>query len=175
MVLYERPLDLPRERKRSDLSVELGRLSAEEIEAYAAFHPDLFVDEVRSRFRDGDACCVARSEGEIVASRWFSTRRAVIPFLEHSFPLGDREGYLYNAYTAPAWRGRGLAGTLTAFMLDELEKEGAVRALSAARPQNIAGSGFNRSLGEPVGLLATVRFWRWRRHLRLPAPPWWRD
>jgi ribosomal protein S18 acetylase RimI-like enzyme len=174
VVLYERRLDLPRPPKRSDLPVEFGRLSADEVGAYAAWRPDASADQVRERFRAGDVCCVARSEGGIVAARWFSTRRAAIPFLEHSFALGEGEGYLYNAYTAPPWRGRGVAGALTAFMLDELEREGAVSALSAARPQNVAGTAFNRSMGRPVALLATVRIRRWRRHLRLPVPPSWR-
>jgi GNAT superfamily N-acetyltransferase len=173
VVLYERRLDLPRPRKRSDLPVQFGRLSEDEVGAYINFRPDASADQARERFRAGDACCVARSDGEIVAARWFSTRRADIPFLQHSFQLDEGAGYLYNAYTAPSWRGRGVAGALTAFMLDELEREGAVRALSAARPQNVAGTAFNRSLGRPVALLATVRIRRWRSHLKLPVPPWW--
>ena len=135
VVLYERPLDGPRTRKPVDPGIELGRLRIDEADAYAALRPDGSAAQVRERFSAGDVCCVARSNGDLVAVRWFSTRRAAIPFLEHSFALDAGEGYLYNAFTAPEWRGRGVAGALTAFMLDELEREGVDRALSAARPQ----------------------------------------
>jgi GNAT superfamily N-acetyltransferase len=166
VVLYERPLSVPRMRKVVDPAIEFGRLRLEEADAYAAFRPDGSAAQVRERFSAGDVCCVARSGGELVAARWFSTRRAAIPFLEHSFALGEGEGYLYNAFTAPAWRGHGVAGALTAYMLDELEREGVERALSAARPQNVAGTRFNRSAGRPVAVLATIRVGPWRRHVR---------
>src|SRR5688500_15817973 len=87
VVLYERPLGIPHTRKLVDPAIELGRLRLEEADAYAAFRPDGSAAQVRERLGAGDVCCVARSDGELIAVRWFSTRSASIPFLEYSFAL----------------------------------------------------------------------------------------
>ncbi len=150
-------------------AIELGELGSGEADRYLAFRPDSDPEEVMRRMAEGDRCHVARVEGRIVAARWVARREAWLPYLGVVMPLTEGDGYLYDAYTTPAWRRHGLSAAVTFHAVRRLRAEGCRRILRVALPENRAGLGLNRNL-VPIATLFSIGSGRRRRHLRLPPP-----
>jgi ribosomal protein S18 acetylase RimI-like enzyme len=62
---------------------------------------------VRNRLKRGDLCIVLKHNGEIAGYTWADLQR--VSDAACNFPLERDEAYLYDAYIAPQFRGRGLA------------------------------------------------------------------
>jgi GNAT superfamily N-acetyltransferase len=81
---------------------------------------------------------------------------------------GDRVPYILSMYTAPAYRGRGLASRIVRVLVREAKEAGAVRIVLHASAQG-------RSVYERLGFQATNEMRRYLRKPRgirqiLPAP-----
>jgi GNAT superfamily N-acetyltransferase len=61
------------------------------------------------------------------------------------------EGHILNMYTLPAWRGRGLAGTILRHMIDYTQRE------TGARRLWLRATAAGRPLYERVGFVNTTR------------------
>lgn len=170
VILFERPLGTGSDPKPPPPPVELGLLRADEVDAFLSFHPESSRGEVQRRLAADDRCHVARDGQRIVAVRWVSLRQARIAYLRLAFPLADGEAFFYDAFTDPAWRGRGVAGAVSAAMIARLEADGFTRLLSAALPENPEGLALNSGTSAPVAVLVSVGFGGRRRHFRKPPP-----
>ncbi len=69
---------------------------------------DLDPREVRARLSAGHRAYVASLDGEPVAYGWAATVGASIGELDLAFALPDRDRYLWDFATLPAYRGRGI-------------------------------------------------------------------
>jgi ribosomal protein S18 acetylase RimI-like enzyme len=163
VVLFRRGIEATARIQPPEEPVEFGRLQREALGDYLDFRPDADPSDLEERFEAGDACHVARTNGRIVAARWSSTREVSIGYLGHRSELPPGEAYLYDAYTTPAFRRRGIAVALSRHIFMLLHGQGVRNMLSAADPANPAGSGFNRSTGTPVATLIALG----RRHRRV--------
>jgi CelD/BcsL family acetyltransferase involved in cellulose biosynthesis/GNAT superfamily N-acetyltransferase len=77
------------------------------------------LEEVVRRCYRGDACFIARAvTGEIAAYAWSGVGLlAAIPEFGQQLPLDATDLCLADCYTAPAFRGRGLAGAILRFAM----------------------------------------------------------
>jgi ribosomal protein S18 acetylase RimI-like enzyme len=163
VVLFRRGIEAAARIQPPQNEVEFDRLEREALGDYLEFRPDAELSELETRFEAGDSCHVARTNGRIVAARWSSTREVRIGYLGYRSELPAGEAYLYDAYTTPAFRRRGISVSLSRHIFMLLHEQGVQDMLSAADPANPAGSGFNRSTGTPVATLIALG----RRHRRL--------
>jgi GNAT superfamily N-acetyltransferase len=90
----------------------------------AHWHP-----EAEVRLRAGQVCAVGRAPGEVVGYCWLTTSPAWVEEIARFVVPGPGEAYLYDAYTAPAWRGRGLFPAALAVLLAHGRARGLRRAL----------------------------------------------
>ena len=105
------------------------------------------VRRANERFEKGDQCFVAIApDNQIAHSRWVSTNDTYVPELEMSTRPRDKQAYLYDGYTKPEFRGRGINGAIRNFIFDTLKSQGIENAYSYVRSDN------------PVGIRAAARW-----------------
>lgn len=174
LLLLERSLDYRITAPNPRLALRCERLTRDSFDEYFALRPDVDPDAVTSRLARGHLCHVARTDEEIVAACWSTTLKVFVDYLGCELDLGDDAAYLYDAFTAPAWRGRGVASILCAHQLSALRAEGLTRALRATWPENRSALRAHAKSGfRPVRRLTTLRLgpWRWLRDRPLPVAP----
>ncbi|MBL0169908.1 MAG: GNAT family N-acetyltransferase [Gemmatimonadaceae bacterium] len=154
-------------------------LRTDEVGAYARFHPALSEDEVKRRRQAGHRCWVyADDDGRIVHGFWFAAQGAWLEYLQMELRLEPGQVYLYQSWTAPEHRGRGLAPTTARALKHVLKAEGIARTVACVQPDRaVVYSTHARSGATPTAYIGWFRIgpWRWtfRRttdHLPFYAP-----
>jgi GNAT superfamily N-acetyltransferase len=64
--------------------------------------------QVERRLALGKRCYVAEAAGQVVSYGWLSFRQEEIPELERVVHPGPDEAYIWDCFTLPAYRGKGL-------------------------------------------------------------------
>jgi GNAT superfamily N-acetyltransferase len=154
-------------------------LRADEAGVYARFHPVLSEDEIGRRLAEGQRCWVHEDDdGRILHGVWFTARHAWLDYLQMELRLEPGDAYLYQSWTAPECRGRGLASSAVRAVKHELQGEGIARTISCVQPDRaVVYPPLARSGARPTGYIGWIRIgpWRWtfRRstdHLPFYAP-----
>jgi len=121
--LYEEGLfgDIWKGRKDDFDKYEIGFLSPQDMKEIAALSRGDWSSEEKllARFRDGQKCFGAKYQGKIVAFTWSNFESCHDPL--YKFPLRDDEAYLWDAFTVPSFRGKGIAPYLRSRFYKELE------------------------------------------------------
>jgi GNAT superfamily N-acetyltransferase len=125
---------------------------------------------IAHRFRRGLRCFVARAGAEIVHYNWIAFGRE--PSLGEAgarIELGPGEAYCSDAYTAEAWRGRGIHTAVLNAMLLFLQQAGYRTAWTDVGTDNKSSWKTHERLGWTVSGTALDftprggrRTWRWR-------------
>ena len=103
--VYQRRLDAPAPASVVPPGVEV-RVVDQPVAAGdvgARWHP-----QAEERLRDGQACAIAHHETEVVAYCWLTCTPVWVGEIGHAVVPGPEDVYLYDAFTMPGWRGRGL-------------------------------------------------------------------
>jgi GNAT superfamily N-acetyltransferase len=103
--------------QRYQMFLDAGQADAETMTGLR----ERFASWVRPRLEDGSYLgWIALADGEVAAGAglW------LMDFPPHWIDLEPVRAYLLNFYVEPAFRGRGLAGTLLKLALDEAERRG---------------------------------------------------
>ena len=155
------------------VQVAVATLAPADIDEYLRFRDDFPRADLEERFARGDECFVARHDGRIVAASWASRTLAYFAGLGCRYAVRPSEVYLYDSFTAPAFRGRAIAPALGVHVLERLRDAGVRRVTAAVTPQNIA----NRRARAKTGFRAYERMdhlrlgrrsWHWHRTLARP-------
>ncbi len=102
---------------------------------------------------------------EIAHACWIATKQPRIEYLACEVQLAPNVCFAYDAYTKPAFRGRGIAGARARQMEPCLMKAGYRRVLSAIGAENHRSIYFNTAAGhEVVGMIGYYQFGPWRRY-----------
>ncbi|MCX7624224.1 MAG: hypothetical protein N2Z82_10810, partial [Thermomicrobium sp.] len=124
--------------------------------------------ELLARRRDGHRPVVALVGDVPVAYGWVATRRAHIGALDLTFTVPERERYLWDFFTAPAWRGWGIyPRLLQAIVRETLDADRfwiGYDAPNVASARGIAKAGFRK-------VVEIVRLPDGRLALRPVGPP----
>ncbi len=164
VVLLERRLDGSAVEVTSRLPVVLGLLQETEVDEYVALRPTSDPAEVRRRLAAGQQCFTARHEGRLVHVCWVATHRAWIGYLQREIALAPDEAYIYDAFTAPDWRGQNISPARSAHMQRALWAAGTRRLLTVIMPENRPAFRPPAKTGyRPIGVLGYVRLGPWRR------------
>lgn len=133
--LYERRLDAPAVPGPLPPGVELAVWDSPTATDGPAgrWHP-----EAEQRLLEGQVCAVARHETDVVAYCWLASTPVRVAEIGHVVVPGLEDVYLYDAFTVPAWRGRGLFSTLLRHLLAFAHARGRKRALIFALARNRA-------------------------------------
>jgi len=144
--------------------VAVRPVSSGDADAYRALRPDPEITEAefQRRLQSGDRCVGAWEGGRLVGIRWLAIEEASIPYLGLRLPLAPDACYVYEAFTAPDQRHRGIGNLLSVATGAEACSLGRTKILSGVLPENRAGVAFIRSWSRPLGVVGSVRLGRWR-------------
>jgi ribosomal protein S18 acetylase RimI-like enzyme len=113
--------------------------SLDELAEYLAFRgvaetdPLHGTDALRDLLKAKDRGFIARYDERMVAATWVSI---VSVRAEGILPIDEGEVYLFGDYTAPAFRGQGIAAVLKRELMVRLREEGHRTAMLLTRPDN---------------------------------------
>jgi RimJ/RimL family protein N-acetyltransferase len=124
--LYERHLDKPPDAGVSPpgVDIEMWDSPAASGQLGTRWHP-----EAAERFREGQACAVARAGADVVAYCWLTAAPVSVVEIDRMLIPGTDEVYFYDAFTSPAFRGRGLFTALLLRLQQFAHARGRRRAL----------------------------------------------
>ena len=145
--LYEHRLGAPIAPGKSVPGIELDVWDSPEAAGAigCGWNPD-----AEERLRHGESCAVALHGREVVSYCWSTEGPAWVGEINRLVVPEPTEVYLYDAFTLPAWRGRGLFRTLLSRLLVTSGARGRRRALIFALATNrascraIEAAGFER-------------------------------
>jgi len=176
MNLIERDLSLPVQEWRPRVPISIGLLEADDVDAYLAFRPGTARDEILGRLRDGQVGIVVRHEGRMVNAIWVALRKARIASLDLELELGPDEGFVYDSYTEPAYRGQNIAPARGMLMFSHCRTIGLRRLLAVILPGDQSASRSKEKTGwRRIGVVGVFRIGPFRRpfgHVRHGPLPW---
>jgi hypothetical protein len=98
------------------------------------------VGRAMERFDIGDRCFIALAPtGEVIHSRWVSTKDTYIPELRMNTRPRPKQAYMYDGYSKPEYRGRGIDGAIRKFIFETLKAQGIENVYSYVRSDNPVG------------------------------------
>ena len=167
-VLYERHLDHSGAPRRS-ATLEHGWLDRSGI-ARLAGAMEQRPDELLARLDRGERCFGSRQNGRVVAARWATHGAVEADYLRIGLRLPDGDAWIFDSWTDPRERGRGVAREASAALGAALAAEGTTRFVVIVMNGNRAGhaavlrSGYRR-----LGTITTIRTSPRRRAVRFRA------
>lgn len=142
IVFFERDLASYVSGPPNVASVRLTLLNRCDCALLAFSRPDdsRVVARATERFDKGDQCFVALAENNDVAhSRWVSTNDTTIPELRMKTRPRQKQAYMYDGYSKPEYRGRGIDGAIRNFIFQTLKSQGIENVYSYVRSDNPVG------------------------------------
>lgn len=133
-----RPLDVPIPPLHSCLPVSITTLSSADLAEYLRFYPLAGLSELQRRLSQGHRCYASWYQGQIVDVTWIAAGRAYIDYLDRDILLHPQDAYLYDSFTSPAFRGRGLYAAKLAYISHRCKEEGYSRTVAVYAMENKA-------------------------------------
>ena len=163
LAIRECMLDRPFPEPEARVPLAFEVLDETEIDEYIAFRKGADPEIVRRRIAAGNSCFVARTEGRIISARWAATGTAQCDYLFREVPLGSDEVYLYDAFTLPEWRGKGIFPALTSEMHRHYRAAGKKRSICFTGPENFPAMAADTGY-RGIGIIGYVGMGPLRRH-----------
>jgi GNAT superfamily N-acetyltransferase len=132
-------LDPPPPLVEPGVALHYGLLQADQLDAFAAYRPDVGAHIARRRLEAGERCFVAWSGPRIVSARWIVTGSARVPEFRLCLPLADDAVFIYDSYTSPDMRSRRIASATSTRAAAMLAAEGRRQSFITVLPENGAG------------------------------------
>jgi len=125
------------------------------------------LEKLHTRLKRGDLCIAAWSEGKIVAFSWANLK--LYDFLYSKYKLNENEAYLYDAYTASAYRGKKISYYLRNHFYKLLNENGIDVFHSVSIKSNKSAIRFKKNIHARIiehGLHINI-FNKWHYHKEL--------
>ena len=124
------------------------RISIDDLASLEKLGSGFSTDVLRERLAKGHICIALKHAGRVVAYTWADTTE--INDASCRTKLGPDEVYLYDAFTSPEYRGRGLAPLMRVRSYEALRALGRNTFLSISDYFNTPALKFKRKLGARV-------------------------
>lgn len=135
-VLYQISLLDPVATVEPPAGTQTVRLDESNLPEMAQLREAPALESMRSRLRRGDACFGARLDGRLVCIYWGATIATEMPYLHCTLTPRDREVYIYDSFTLPDCRGRGIAPAVRNALRRHYRTAGYTSAVCAVLPEN---------------------------------------
>ena len=148
---------------------EIRRGSVEDLRRFEALlsHDRLRLFE--ERLRRGKIWVYALFAGNVAGSAWMSLDDEFEPATRCHVEVGPNEAYLFDCFTVPKYRGRGLQTMMTRYRLGLARSHGAKRALVIVFSGNRASRRVQRRMGgREIGRIFTLYLGHRCLHVRSP-------
>ena len=122
--------------------------------------------KLRKKLKKGNICLGIKHADKLVAYSWYTLKKC--SFKGKKYKLKDNEAYLFDMYTLPSYRGKGIAPYLRYQAYRELEKLGRKKLYSCTTYFNIPAMRFKEKLNaKKTELCLKIRFRKWDINKRL--------
>lgn len=146
------------------LGLRFGFLEPDELHALGRLGGQWTPADAEARIARGERCFAARRASEVVSARWVATSRGWIEYLGTWLPLEPGEAYLYESFTLPELRGRGISPAVGTRFARALADEGARRVLAAVLRESREGTRAYEKVGyRRIGRVGYVKLGPWRK------------
>lgn len=167
-VLYERRLDHPVAPPLPP-TLEHGWLDRSAI-ARLAGATEQGPGDLMARVDRGERCFGSLRDGRVVAARWATYGAVEADYLRIGLRLPDGDAWIFDSWTDPRERGKGVASEASAALGAALAAEGTTRFVVIVMNGNRSGhAAVLRSGYRPLGTLTTIRTSPRRRAVRFRA------
>ena len=162
LILVERPLSEPVSNISPRVPVTVKVLAGSEIGAYMALRPQQHLAEIQRRLDEGHWCFAVWNDQRIIHVAWAAAQHAKIEYLSREMELAPDQVYVYDIFTAPAFRRSGAASIRSVEMMRYFRELGYQRLLGAVSPDD--RSTFRQTVGyRRIGVIGYVGLGPWRR------------
>jgi ribosomal protein S18 acetylase RimI-like enzyme len=161
LMFFERDLTNFSMTERKISSIRLTVLSPRDCYLLSSSRPGdpHVVAHAMERFDKGDQCFAAIAPNNDVAhSRWVSTNDTFIPELQMRTRPRANEAYMYDGYSKPEYRGRGIDGTIRNFIFETMKSQGIQNIYSYVRSDNPVGIRAARRWQTQIGRVWYLHF-----------------
>lgn len=162
MDIFERKINPALTSIKLPDGLEVSPLKAGEVDELVKFRDLHNREAVLRRLEQGDVCFMVRAHGEIIHSAWVAKGRARIDYLARDIRLANNVVFIFEAYTAEAWRGKSISSMRKTVMEKYCHDQGYNLLLAVVWPENspayrnIEKAGYER-IGR-VGYFGVGRF-----------------
>ncbi len=147
------------------LTGELERVEPEVPATFEELRPFLKEELIRLRLDAGHRFYVTKVGGRIVQGNGVAFGKAFSGYLDMAFPLAPEEGYVYEAYTVPEYRGKRLYSAALSRIARELRGQGYRRLVVFVYPRNRPALQAHSRMGfQPQGHIGYVELLGVRRY-----------
>ena len=124
----------------------------------------------RTLLERGRSCVIALCDDQLAAYGWFTTQ--VEPAVERTYvPLSSGDMFIFDLFTRPEFRRRGVQSALMGWMLEWGQTGGLTRALSLIRTDNLPSLNLHAKLGFQTLCRCThTHFLGWSKFRFSPNP-----
>jgi hypothetical protein len=170
-VVVELPLTPPPPRVAVAVETASDFLGHDQLDEYAAFHPDISRDRAAELMARGERCFATWIGARIVSARWVAAGRVHLGDVGLDVELPPHTAYISHSFTSTDMRGMRIAAHSGTELAHRLAHEGWTRLVGTVLPQNRPGlrSAVHAGYRE-AGRLATLRIAP-RRVVRVPYVP----
>lgn len=168
MILMVRPLSEPIAEPSPRGEFVFREMTPETKKVYLHMVPNRR-DVVDDRLGSGARCFLAWDGNQLAHGYWMSGNRVRIDYMECDLHLEPGDVYMYDQYSPPAYRGRGLAQAMGLYVMRVARDEGYERAWCLPAVENRAGTRAVEAIGyRTAAVLHYLRLWVFRRYWSVP-------
>ena len=169
LLVQERLLAQPVPDVSPGLPVRIELLKDSALDEYFAFRPEAAHNDISNRLQSGSLCFVARHEGRVVSTCWTTRSRARTEYLGSEIAMAVGDVYLFDAFTAVAYRGNNVAHALCMTQLRYFQQAGYRRAIRATLPENRSALRAHAKSGfQPTRVIGRLKIGPWERAFERP-------
>ena len=157
-LVFVKDLRLPLPDVPAHESLRWTAFTEAQIDRVLAINPALAEAEIRRRLREGQECLLAWIGESLVHYRWDATASPYLPYLGKTLRLSQGDINVTDAFTHPAFRGRGITAASTIVVLHRARDLGLSRFITIAAWWNAP---VLRVILQKTGhsVVGTVGFW----------------
>lgn len=147
-------------------TLEWALLTPADAPLVRAVNPFVAESEVRERLRDGHDCLLLTRAGVPVYYRWDTSRPVYLPYLSITLRPSDGELFTIEAFTHPAFRGRGIHSFATGLVLERARRRGLRRSVTLIAWWNVPARrvALEKAERTVVGTVSRHGIGPWRSH-----------
>jgi len=162
MDVFEREISPAAAQFELPEGLEINLLQVSEVDEFVEFRALHDRETILRRLERGQTCFLVRNQGQIIHNAWTAKGSARIDYLACDIQLAGDTIYVFEAYTAEAWRGKSISSLRRAVMETHCRGQGFQRLLGVVWPEsapavrNVEKAGYQR-VGR-IGYLGAGRF-----------------
>ena len=167
-ILAERSLEEPIEEFKPKIKVTIRQATDNDLDKFKGIVSESKLELFKERFEEGRICLIALDGERVISFAWISSENEYEINCCIEVKLNEEEGYLFDDYTVPEYRYKGLQTALITKRLASLKEQAYRKALvflwdkATYSRKAYSRVGFKGKQVVTLIILFGLKFHRWR-------------